>query len=325
MSKHQKAVIVVAAACLIAGFTSGMFVAGRGIPFLGKEAAWSIGVYNGLSPVDSFSSGNVSNPVLTARDVADVPAKHVADPFMVRENHTWYMFFKVINAETDQGDIGLATSEDGLNWTYEQIVLDEPFHLSYPYVFRWQDEYYMIPESFEANSIRLYRADDFPLHWSFVGTLLDGGDYVDSSIFRFNDDRWWLFTATPENDTLRLYYAQELLGPWIEHPESPIVEGDSNIARPGGRVLVFDGRIIRYAQDDDDSTYGKQVRAFEITELSTASYQETEVSGNPIVEASGTGWNGMYMHHVDIHQITEDRWIASVDGCGEVWVFGLKY
>ena len=82
--------------------------------------------------------------------------------------------------------------------------------------------------------------------------------------------------ANPEgNDLLRLYYANDLMGPWIEHPKSPIVAGDANIARPGGRVVVFDGRIVRYTQDDDP-TYGNQVRAFEITELTT--------TGSPPVE-----------------------------------------
>jgi hypothetical protein len=37
-----------------------------------------------------------------------------------------------------EGEIGLATSEDGLKWDYKQVVLNEPFHLSYPYVFEWQ-------------------------------------------------------------------------------------------------------------------------------------------------------------------------------------------
>ena len=40
------------------------------------------------------------------------------------------------------------------------IVLAEPFHLSYPYVFEWQGSHYMIPESGAAKSVRLYRASE---------------------------------------------------------------------------------------------------------------------------------------------------------------------
>lgn len=287
-----------------------------------KQDEWSIGIYIGESLENFVSPENISNPVLTAKDVTDVPATFVADPFMLYENQTWYMFFEVMNARTRQGDVGLATSSDGLNWNYKQIVLHEPFHLSYPYVFKWKDEYYMIPESYQANSIRLYKAVDFPTQWVFVKKILDGSDYVDSSIFHFNN-KLWLFTTSTKSNILRLYYANELMGSWIEHPKSPVIEGNAHIARPGGRVVVFDGRIIRYAQDDEPN-YGNSVRAFEITELTPNTYKEKEVNGNPILKASGAGWNATGMHHIDPYQINKDKWIACVDGYRLSLVFGVK-
>lgn len=287
-----------------------------------RQEEWSIGIYLGESLSNFVSPENISNPVLTAKDVTDVPAIFVADPFMLYDNHNWYMFFEVMNARTRQGDIGLATSSDGVNWNYKQIVLHEPFHLSYPYVFKWKDEYYMIPESYQANSIRLYKAIDFPTQWIFVKTLLDGSDYVDSCIFYFND-KWWLFTTSTKSDVLRLYYANELMGSWIEHSKSPVIEGNAHIARPGGRVVVSDGRIIRYTQDDEPN-YGNSVRAFEITELTTNTYKEKEVNKNPILKASGSGWNAIGMHNIDPHKINEDKWIACVDGYRISLVFGFK-
>jgi len=325
MIEKQKAIIITALVCLISGFVSGVYVGkSRDIPFVTKQEKWSIGIYMGESPFNFVSPENITNPILTAKDVTDVPADFVADPFMIKDNSTWYMFLEVMNSETHQGDIGLAISNDGLNWIYKQIVLDESFHLSYPYVFKWKNGYYMIPESYQANSIRLYEAVDFPTQWLFVGTLIYG-NYVDSSIFRY-DGRWWIFAETnPEgNNILRLYYAEDLMGPWIEHPESPIIEGDANIARPGGKVLVFDGRIVRYAQDDDP-TYGNQVRAFEITELTTLSYEEKEVPQNLTLKTSGTSWNTDGMHHIDPHQIDENKWIACVDGYKRSFGFGFGY
>lgn len=124
-------------------------------------------------------------------------------------------------------------------------------------------------------------------------------------------------------DILRLYYSDNLIGPWTEHPDSPIIV-DPNIARPGGRVLVFDDRIFRYTQDTYP-TYGNQVRAFEITELSPTSYKEKPVAENPILEANGSGWNELGMHHVDPHQFGKDSWIAAVDGLGEYLVFGFGH
>lgn len=284
---------------------------------LTKKERWSIGIYTGKSPVDFQAPKEIKNPVLTRRNVSDVRAGFVADPFMIKVDSTWFMFFEVLNQQTRRGEIGLATSKDTKNWKYEKIVLAEPFHLSYPYVFEWMNEYYMIPETHQANSIRLYKASKFPTEWSFVGNLISDALFLDASIFR-HADKWWLFTETnPQHkfDTLRLYYADELLGSWIEHPKSPIITGNAHIARPGGRVVVKNDMIIRYTQDCQPD-YGTQLRAFEITELTTTSYQEREIEQNLVLKPTGVGWNGAGMHHIDPHLIHEGQWIGCVDGRG---------
>ncbi len=282
-----------------------------------KEREWAIGIYMGDSPLHLLPPENVANPVLTREDVSDVPASFVADPFMVRVHSAWHMFFEVMNHQTGKGEIGLAISEDGMQWKYRQIVLTEPFHLSYPYVFEWMNDYYMIPETNEAGSIRLYKAKKFPVEWSLVKLLLSGARFSDSSIVR-HADKWWLFSETDlkmKFDTLSLYYADDLMGPWLEHPKSPVIQGDSTNTKPGGRFLVLNNRVIRYGQDCH-LAYGKQVRASEIVELTTSNYSEHEVNESPILAASGTGWNGEGMHHIDPHLLEDRRWIACVDGWG---------
>ena len=306
----------------LAGVIAGIYIGkSRGIPFVMKQGQYSIGIYSGESPFNLRPAPEVNNPVLTAKDVTDVSASFVADPFMVNEKGTWYMFFEVLNARDNQGDIGLAVSSDGFNWGYRQIVLDEPYHLSYPYVFKWKDDYYMIPESREAYAVKLYRAANFPTKWSFVANLLSG-NYVDSSIFYY-DGQWWMFTSD-RNDVLHLFSANDLMGHWIEHPKSPIILMDGNIARPGGRVLLFHNKIFRFTQDCDP-TYGYMVRAFEITELTPESYREKEVPGNPVLKPTRNGWNAERMHHIDPHNIAENHWLACVDGVARYWKFGIQY
>ena len=78
-------------------------------------------------------------------------------------------------------------------------------------------------------------------------------------------------------------------------------------------MFVYRDYIIRYAQDDAP-TYGKQLWAFKITRLTTNSYEEQQVSENPILRASGSGWNKEGMHHMDVFQVEEKKWIAAVDG-----------
>lgn len=316
--------LLIGSGLFLVGFFSGAFVGkSRGIPFVGTEKRWAIGIYSGDSPWNLHAPPGVDNPVLTADDVTDIQADFVADPFMIEEDSVWYMFFEVMNSETQHGDVGLAISEDGFKWTYSQIVLDESFHLSYPNVFRSGSDIYMMPETEEAHSIRLYKAMKFPYEWEFIGTLMDG-NFDDPSPFFF-EDAWWIFAETNPrgNDTLCLYYADELTGPWVEHPACPIIHGDASIARPGGGVLVLPDVILRYAQDDEP-TYGNQVRAFRILDLSYSGYKE-ESTGTPVIMASGSGWNADGMHHIDVHQIGQSMWIASVDGFDEVLQIGLEH
>jgi hypothetical protein len=289
----------------------------RATPAEAAPLAWSIGIYTGPSPFNLLPTPGVANPALSSSDVTDVPAKFVADPFMVRRAGVWYMFFEVLNQQTAKGEIGLATSVNGFEWTYRQIVLAEPFHLSYPYVFEYDNDFYMIPETLHANAVCLYKAQDFPWRWQQVGRLLKGS-YADPSIIHF-ENRWWMFAcSTPyEHDTARLYFADSLKGPWIEHPASPIVEGNKHNARPGGRLLVFDDKIIRFTQDCLP-TYGSQLRAFEISELTSSGYAESENEHSPILSAGGSRWNSLGMHHLDPHLVGEGQWLACVDGLGPV-------
>ena len=274
---------------------------------------WSIGIYAGQSPFRLLPHPRVSNPVLASRHVTDVPAEFVADPFMTRRGGLWHMFFEVMNGQTRRGEIGLAESADGLAWSYRQIVLAEPFHLSYPYVFEWEGEHYMVPETLGANAVRLYRAAYFPTDWVCLGPLFEG-TLADPSLFRFAG-HWWLFAcSTPyRHDTLRLFGADRLTGPWTEHPASPVVVEDSLSARPGGRVLVTGHSVTRFSQVCFPS-YGSQVRAFEIRELAGASYSEAEHPHSPVLKGSGAGWNAAGMHHVDPHPLPGGRWLACVDG-----------
>ncbi len=232
---------------------------GRYRVYVAAPSRWSIGIYIGDSPFDLKPPKGVRNPVLTREDVSDVTAAVVADPFMLRVSDTWFMFFEVFNWKANKGEIGLATSCDGMNWAYQQIVIAERFHLSYPYVFEWMNEYYLIPESHQAGSVRLYK------------------------------------------------------GPWRPHATRPAIARNARTSRPAGRIIVNGGRLFRYAQSCVP-TYGTEVRALEVTTLSTSSYREREIDRSPVLAPTGVGWNAHGMHHIDPHRLNDGRWLACVDG-----------
>jgi len=298
--------VVFTLACAVAIVVAGIYFRG-----LEPMDLWSIGIYEGVDPLHLHVAAGVQRqPVLRAADVTDASAKFVADPFLIREENRWWMFLEVLNKKSHRGEIAVASSCDGIAWRYDRIVLREPFHLSYPYVFRAEDGYFMIPECGQAGAVRLYRAVNFPYQWRFERELLSGR-YADSSVVRFAD-RWWLF-AQRDARVLTLHSADQIDGPWSEHPASPISTDTLGVSRPGGRIAIWGGRVLRFSQDCR-GTYGRRVRVFAVEELTTLRYRERELPESPVLDASGIGWNADGMHHLDAMQVTPERWIAAVDG-----------
>jgi beta-xylosidase len=281
----------------------------------GEERTYAIGVLRGTEPLSLQEPDEISNPVIHTATVTDMDAGLVADPFWIRHEDVWWMFFEAYNNHARKGEIACARSADGMRWTYVGRVLRERFHLSYPQLFRHGGEMYLIPESAEAESVRLYRALEFPRRWRAERTLLRG-KYVDPSVFEA-DGRWWMLAMRNEGEVaeydLHLFWAEAITGPWHAHRQNPIVRGDDSRARPAGRVVVQGDRIIRFSQVCRPQ-YGTAVRAWRITELSPERYEEELVGPDPLLTGSGTGWNADGMHHIDAMRLEEDRWLACVDG-----------
>lgn len=310
--------------CLIviavfAGLFSGCGKSGSGAQSGDKTAeqeipsAWTIGVLTGSSPFHLSAPQGVANPVLRGEDVSDMEINIVAHPFLVVRDGSYYMYFTAKHDKLKQGGIGLARSSDGLNWEYVRMVIDEPFDLAYPYVFQWEGEYYMIPEAYTETAVRLYRAVQFPDVWEYERDIITGDNFISPTVFEYGD-MWWMYVARLGNETLRLFYADGPMGPWTEHPRSPIVEKDLNTARPAGTPLVIDGVLYRIAQDCEP-TYGNRVIAFEVTELTTTSYAERMLE-QPLWEIQPAQWNSDAAHQVDAHRLEDGSWIAAVDALG---------
>jgi hypothetical protein len=279
-----------------------------------RRAVWSIGMYSGPSPFAlSPHPGVDQQPVLTRHSLGNLKADGVADPFMTKHGADWLMFFEVENRESGRGEIGLATSTDALSWEFQGIVLKEPFHLSYPHVWEFDGSWYMLPESVASGGVRLYVAESFPLRWQFCSELLRG-EFADATPFR-HGNRWWIMALEGfrHRDALVVYHADRLRGPWSPHAANPILRQNRRDARPAGRMVLYDGTLIRFAQDYEQH-YGRAVRAFCVDELTPHRYTEHPVGGAEILGASSSGWNATGMHHLDAHEIGPNNWVACVDG-----------
>ncbi|MBT4496204.1 MAG: hypothetical protein HOC74_00695 [Gemmatimonadetes bacterium] len=203
-----------------------------------------------------------------------------ADPFLLRRNDRYFIFIEE-KPRGKKGHISLIEMDDSFRCKPPVKIIDQPYHLSYPFPFLWNGVYYLIPESNDNRTIDVYRCTDFPLQWSHHKTLMTDVRASDTTLLQY-DSRWWLFTSIAAHpgstvrDELFLFYADNPLSDsWIPHPQNPIVS-DARRARSAGRIFASDGALYRPSQDCA-VRYGYCVRINKIIHLTTTEYTEEEI------------------------------------------------
>lgn len=272
---------------------------------------WSVGLLQGASLDALTAPSGIVNPIVSEHELAECGGTMAADPFAILVDGVWHLFFEMTRRGSADAVIGCARSRDLLSWQILGTVLETGHHLSYPFVFEHGGEIFMMPESKRARNVTIYRAVDFPHRWEPARTILHGR-YFDASMVH-HEGRFWLFVGWLSY-SLRLFHADHPLGPWRPHAW-PCIRGYApGAARPGGRPIVLDGRLIRFAQDNV-AHYGHRLRAWHVTTISPRWFAERPLFDFPILQPSGSGWNGRCMHHLDPHSRPDGSIVAFVDGC----------
>jgi len=281
-----------------------------GKALIGQKKKYAIGIYEGENPLYIAPASDIENPILTKFDVTDVKASFVADPFIIKEQDSYYLFMEVKSKRArDIGEIAVAHGPGLDRLRYDRIVLREDFHLSFPHVFKWEGAFYMLPESGADRRLRLYRAKHFPYDWELDRVLLQGKKFADPALFR-HDGLWWLFVSDEEQKSLEIYYSKALHGPYTPHAGNPFYSGDKRRYRNAGNILRYEGRLLRFAQDCS-RYYGEKVDAYEITRLDPDHFEAQPVK--TLLRPGGRGWNARQMHQVD-YLYAHGKWYAVVDG-----------
>lgn len=202
-----------------------------------------------------------------------------ADPFLYEWGGKHYLFFEKVGDSHPRGEIWFVELDEAGNAGEPERALARDYHLSYPHIFAWRGETYMLPETCSNASVEIYRAVDFPRRWELTATLLPNVRACDSTIFE-RGGKLWLFTAGIGGkdlacSELSLFYSDSLFGPWIPHPKNPIV-CDSSAARPAGNLFYQKGELIRPAQDCS-RRYGYAISLHRVDVLSETDYRETRI------------------------------------------------
>lgn len=203
-----------------------------------------------------------------------------ADPFPLKRGERFYIFLEEYLYREGKGRIAVLELDRQGNWTPPRVVLERDYHLSYPFIFEWQGELYLLPETADNRTVELYRCLTFPDRWALEKVLLEGVTAADATLAEV-DGVWWMFVTiavegASKNDELHLFYADSPLGPWRPHRANP-VKSDVRSARPAGRLFRWNGALYRPAQDCS-ATYGAAVSLNRILRLDRDCYEEQEVS-----------------------------------------------
>jgi hypothetical protein len=202
--------------------------------------------------------------------------RYYADPFPVRHRGEDFIFMEDFCYDSGLGRI-VVTKITGNGPTQALVVFDEPYHLSYPFIFEEDGEIWMIPETGALRGVDLYRSVKFPDVWKREGRLLDNVEGYDATMAR-HAGRLWMFVCermwnSSACDALSLFSSDRLAGPWRPHPNNPILF-DSMLCRPGGAAFVHKGYRMRPVQDCS-RIYGGRLSLCSVDSIEDSKFSQT--------------------------------------------------
>lgn len=241
------------------------------------------------------------------------PDRLWADPFpAVRDGRSW-LFVEELFYANGRGRI-VALEVDGDQVLDHRIVLESPFHLSYPFLFEYKGELYMIPESNENHSVELWHCTGFPDQWERVHEILSKVRAVDTTLLQ-HGDRWYLFTTLARNESmdrsteLHIYHADSPLSrSWTPHAANPVLVDCRAARMAGGFLTGRDGSLIRCAQFRG-ARYGQAIALRRVELLTPDEY--AEAPAGEVVPRWQPGLTGT--HHLSARDS-----IVCVDACTPV-------
>ena len=254
------------------------------------------------------------------------PADRIwADPHVIARNGAFYVFFEEMLYSKMIGRLAVVCITKNGEISEPQVVLEKPYHMSYPGLIEHNGELWMVPETIMNDSVDLYRCVEFPHRWEFHSTLFSDVRMIDSTLI-YDQNRWWLFANIETHrsmrghgwDELHLFSTEDFLNPeWRPHPLNPIVS-DLSCSRPAGPLYREQGKLYRPSQNCRYD-YGYGFNISEIQTLTLDDYKET------IIERITPNWQpNIVATHSIAHASIEGTTLSVVDALRETPRFGFK-
>lgn len=203
-----------------------------------------------------------------------------ADPIPFSWEGQNYVFVEVYRKLKKKGSIGICTLNKKGKLQRPQIIIEEPFHLSFPSVTVIDGEVYMVPECSEAEQIRIYRMQKDIYHWEIYKVFKNAGKLVDSILYRNRGGKIFLLSCelneNNEHQTrLQQYEIRNFSNP--DRMELKLNWEQKEYfyyTRNGGNFINDSGQVYRVAQQSTAKVYGKAVIINKIVKLDEEALEE---------------------------------------------------
>lgn len=165
--------------------------------------------------------GTEALPALGGTAYTQLPGREgfwYADPLLYRRSGKRYLFAEAMDLTAGKGRIEVCELHDDGTADEWQVALEETFHLSFPTVFDWNGDTWMIPETGNDHSLRLYRCREFPTQWELVQRFAVEEELCDTILVdRTADSLTLLCSETKPDNQLYVRWRRYTLS----HPAEP--------------------------------------------------------------------------------------------------------
>lgn len=157
-----------------------------------------------------------------------------ADPFPIEKDGILYIFAEIFEYSKNKGSIGYTKLEEG-KFTPWKIVIQEPYHLSFPNLLCKDNQLFMCPEANESDSIYLYRCIEFPDKWQKDRILVSSGNYADTVFYKQNKETYGItYQLSDTEKGIKLFKFQNYE---IVFSDVDVNSGGPDYTRPAGKIF----------------------------------------------------------------------------------------
>jgi hypothetical protein len=239
--------------------------------------------------------------------------QYVADPFVFSLKEKIFLVYELYDYILREGKIACSRLNDRFEVLDSYLLEGITDHASYPYIFEYKGQMYMVPENISAGVCSIYSLSlNSAERLTITPTEFFLPELGEDPTIYYYDGKWWLWMSQ-KSEILNLYYKSKLSDEWTPHVNNPIIK--SRKIRPAGPPFILNGTLYRPSQDCS-SGYGGRIIINEILKLNQMEYLEC-----PSWDISPSSW-GEYSHGV--HTISEFRFKLIIDAKSKRFVFAYS-